>query len=78
MTKNSVLKIINPILGILLVNQALTGIFADKIFARSPEAFEVLHEGGGYLFAALCVLHVILNWAWVKANFFRKKPVAKA
>lgn len=77
MTKNTVLKIINPILGVLVINQALTGIFADKIFALNPKAFEILHEGGGYLLVALCILHVILNWAWIKANFFRRKPAVK-
>ena len=78
MTKNTALKIINPILGILLVNQALTGIFADQMFALNPKAFEILHEGGGYGLVALSILHVILNWAWIKANFFRKKPALKA
>ena len=78
MTKNTALKILNPILGVLLINQALTGIFADALFRRSPRAFEVLHEGGGYLLVSLAILHVILNWNWIRANFFRKKPARQA
>ncbi len=78
MTKNAALKIINPILGVLLINQMLTGIFADEILMRAPDAFEVLHEGTGYLIVFLSVVHVILNWPWVKANFFRKPAPSKA
>lgn len=68
MKRNTMLKILNPVLGVLLANQILTGVFRG---ALPREAFEVMHEGGGYVFAAAAVLHVILNWNWVKANFFR-------
>ena len=78
MTKNAALKILNPVLGVLLINQMLTGIFADQILARAPDAFEVLHEGNGYLIVFLSVVHVILNWPWVKANFCRKPTASRA
>lgn len=68
MKRNTVLKLLNPILGILALNQILTGVFGDHL---SPKAFEVLHEGGGIAFAVVALLHVILNWNWVKANFSR-------
>jgi len=69
MKRNTVLKILNPILGILVVNQILTGIFADSLPGNT---FEILHQGGGIVFSVLVVLHVILNWNWVKANFFKR------
>lgn len=72
MTKATALKILNPILALLFLNQAATGLLADHL---PREAFEILHEGGGYVLIAAVVLHVVLNWAWVKATFFRKKPV---
>ncbi len=78
MTKNTALKILNPVLGVLLINQMATGIFASEIQARSHDAFEVLHEGNGYLIVILSVVHVILNWPWVKANFFRKPAASRA
>ena len=78
MTKNTALKILNPVLGLLLINQAVTGVFADNVYAFSPKAFEILHEGGGYCLVALSLLHVILNWNWIKVNFFRKKPPVHA
>ena len=72
MTKATALKILNPILALLFLNQAATGLLADEL---PREAFEILHEGGAYLLIAGVVLHVFLNWNWVKATFFPKKPV---
>ncbi|MFA7257815.1 MAG: hypothetical protein WC047_09605 [Kiritimatiellales bacterium] len=69
MKRNTMLKILNPILGILVINQILTGIFAETL---PHEAFEVMHEGGGFLLAGVAALHLILNWNWVKANFFKR------
>lgn len=64
-----ILKIVNATLGVLLVNQVLMGMLHD-IMPR--KVFEVLHEGAGFVFALAAVLHVILNWGWVKANFLQK------
>ena len=71
MKRSSLLKILNPILALLFLNQILTGLLHDAI---PKEAYEFLHEGGGICFAVAAVLHVILNWNWVKANFYRKNP----
>ncbi len=68
MKRNTALKILNPILGVLALNQILTGFLGDHL---SHEAFEILHEGGGIAFGVVALLHVILNWNWVKANFRR-------
>ncbi len=78
MTKNTALKFINPVLGVFLINQILTGIFADPLFALSPKAFEILHEDAGFVLAGLAILHVVLNWNWIKATFFRKPMAPKA
>ena len=74
MKRNALLKILNPILAILLLNQALTGLLSDSL---SGEAFEVLHEGGGVAFVIGGLLHLVLNWNWVKANFFKHSPTAR-
>lgn len=68
MKKNTILKIINPILGILLLNQILTGLLGGKL---PREAFEILHKKGAIVFACIVVLHLILNWNWIKANYLR-------
>lgn len=70
MKRNTILKVLNPVLGVLLVNQIATGFFRE---ALSREAFELLHEGGGVLLAVAAALHLILNWNWVQASFFRKQ-----
>lgn len=73
MKRNSMLKIVNPILGVLVVSQILTGVFGHSL---PYEAFEILHQGGGYLLAVTAALHLILNWNWVKANYFKRRPAA--
>ena len=68
MKRNSALKVLNPILGLLLLNQLLTGLMGGML---PREAFAAVHKGGGIVLASAVSLHVILNWNWIKANFFR-------
>ena len=70
MKKVAALKILNPVLGILLVSQLATGALHSRI---PHEVFEIVHGGGGILLAAGVGLHLILNWSWIKANFLRKQ-----
>jgi len=70
MKKMVVLKFLNPLLGLLALNQILTGLFADDL---PSGVFAVLHEGGGFAFALAALLHVILNWSWVRATFRRNR-----
>jgi hypothetical protein len=64
MNKKNLLKVVNIVLGILFINQALTGILSDFI---PKDLFEFLHMGG-FLLILAAILHVYLNWAWVKSN----------
>jgi len=73
--RNSVLKVVNPVLGLLLISQALTGILHD---ALPEKVFEVGHVGGGILLLVVAALHVILNWPWVKNNFLRRRSEGSA
>ena len=70
MRRTTLLKILNPILGVLLVSQMATGLFGESL-ARAA-IFE-FHEACGIAFAVLAVLHLILNWAWVKATFLPRR-----
>ena len=65
---NTVLKLSNPILGILLISQLSTGFLADLLPAGS---FGILHKGGAIALAIVSVLHVFLNRNWIKASYFR-------
>ncbi|MBN2020201.1 MAG: hypothetical protein JW749_08250 [Sedimentisphaerales bacterium] len=69
MRKNTALKILNPVLAILAVNQIVTVLFREKL---SHESFEFFHQGGGMIFLGLVILHFVFNFNWVTANYFRK------
>jgi protein-S-isoprenylcysteine O-methyltransferase Ste14 len=68
MNKNKMNKVLAPVLAVLAVNQILTGVFGMSL---PPSAFNVLHRGGGFVLLAAAVLHVLLNWGWVKANYLK-------
>lgn len=74
MTKNTALKILNPVLVILLISQILTGLFGLKL---SPEAFEIFHRKAALVLAGLVVLHLVLNFNWIKANYFKSRKVSQ-
>jgi hypothetical protein len=69
MKKTAILKILNPILGLLIINQAITGFSRSKL---SYETFEFLHEGGGVLLICLIFAHIILNFNWIKTSYFAR------
>jgi hypothetical protein len=69
MKRNAALKILNPILGLLLVCQLATGFFHE---ALPHELFEVVHEGVAIALAVAALLHLSLNWNWVRANYQHK------
>jgi hypothetical protein len=66
----AILKVLNPILGILVLCQMLTGV-TGSLMPR--DTFEILHEGGAILLALAAALHVTLNWNWIKANYLKKQ-----
>jgi hypothetical protein len=69
MDKKTALKIINVIIAILILSQASSATLRGLI---GREAFEILHEGGGVLLLIGVIVHVFLNWGWVKSAFFKK------
>ena len=72
MHKNTAFKILNPILAVLAVSQALSALLREHLPYRT---FVWVHEGGGTLLLIGIGLHVILNWSWVRANLLpRKRP----
>ncbi|MGD9162500.1 MAG: hypothetical protein PVG39_29100 [Desulfobacteraceae bacterium] len=72
MNKRNLLKIVNVLLAILILNQVTTALIHDLL---SRDTFEFLHEGGGVALFVAALVHLYLNWAWVKANILpgRKK-----
>ncbi|MGE5296681.1 MAG: hypothetical protein ACM3VT_17820 [Solirubrobacterales bacterium] len=70
MQKNTMLKIINVALAVLIVTQALSAFLADHL---SRETFEWIHEGGGTLLLIGIGLHIALNWNWIRASFLARR-----
>ena len=70
MNKNALLKIVNPIIALLALNQILSGVLRDEL---PRGVFGVLHIYGAGLFALAVVCHVVLNWPWIQATYLRRK-----
>lgn len=73
MRKTGVLKIVNPVIALLLLCQVCTALL---MITLGDEIFETIHKTGGILLAAGALLHLSLNWNWVKASYFgnHRKP----
>jgi len=69
MKKNIALKILNPIVALLLLCQVSTAII---MVALGNGIIEVIHETGGILLTLGALLHLSLNWNWVKATYFTR------
>ncbi len=69
MKRNTALKILNPVLIVLFINQAVTVLFLDELPFK---AFQIFHKGGGAILLTLIAVHLILNFNWVRANYFPK------
>jgi hypothetical protein len=69
MKRNTALKILNPFMFVLFVNQAMTVILLKHI---SFHTFGLFHKTGGAILLCLIVVHFTLNCDWVKANYFPK------
>ena len=69
-----ILKILNPIL-LLTVIFTLVGVVGYNITELEP--WRQLHFISGALFFLAAILHLILNWGWVKASYLKRKKAGK-
>jgi hypothetical protein len=70
MRRNTALKILNPALFLFFINQATTVLFREHL---SPQTFGLFHKTGGAILLCLIALHIILNFNWIKANYFPRQ-----
>ena len=70
MKKATFLKVINPILAIAFLLQILSVILKNQI---SFEIFHIIHGVGGMALTIGGLIHLILNWNWIKSTYFEKK-----
>ena len=71
MNKAVWLKRVNVVMFLLLVLQALTATLSGVI---NPEVFEVAHPIGGGLLVLFALIHIGLNWAWVRSALLKRRP----
>jgi uncharacterized membrane protein len=69
MMKRKLLKYTNVVIAALILNQFLSGLFNKGI---PYHVFEILHTISGILLFVGVVVHVALNWGWVKTTFLRR------
>ncbi len=59
MSKIKLLKIVNSVLGISFILQVISTV----------AGLYTLHKINGMIFIIIAIVHVALNWGWIKANF---------
>lgn len=70
MDRNAWLKLINTVLLVSLLTQAVTGALLFLNF--DSRLAGLLHTYNGLLLVALALTHLTLNWSWVRANFLKR------
>jgi hypothetical protein len=70
MNKQKALKIVNILLALMVVGIMTSAISHDFI---DEAIFEKVHPLGGFILILLVVIHLILNWSWVKSVYFKVK-----
>jgi len=68
------LKIINPIVLLLVINQFATG-FKPRLYG--PNTFRFTHKRMAIVLLLALAAHLGLNSAWVRHTYFRRKPKPK-
>jgi len=71
MNKMKLLKIVNIVLGISFLLQAISVVY--MVLEIAPGWLYKLHALNGIVFILLVIVHIALNWAWIRVNFFKKK-----
>ncbi len=75
MDKNAVLKVVNPALAILMLNQPFSALLSE---VTGWDFFEGLHVGGGVLIVCMAAVHLMLNWRWVATNLLKNRKKQEA
>jgi hypothetical protein len=70
------LKTIIPVMALLILTLAITGAL-EYFDLMSGRLFYYIHPFSGFVLFGLVVLHVGLNWGWIRAQYGGRRPVAK-
>jgi len=67
------LKVLNPVLFLLMLIQAITGLGQRYAGQDIFVLFRRIHYPNGILLIIVLIVHLYLNRGWVKMNFFKPK-----
>ena len=71
--KQKILKIVNPILFLLMLIQAVSGFGQRYADGDLYIFFNRIHYPNGVLLVIFLIIHLYLNWGWIRVNLFKKK-----
>lgn len=69
MNRLSALKLTNAMLFFTFLGQVGTGAGHELM---GYKAFAIVHPGLGVVLCVLALIHLSLNWGWVKNSFFKR------
>jgi len=69
MNKQKALKVVNILLAVFALNQTVTALLSGVL---SHSVFEIMHKPGGFALSILAIVHVYLNWGWVRTSLLGK------
>ncbi|HTY08681.1 MAG TPA: hypothetical protein VMF29_05910 [Candidatus Edwardsbacteria bacterium] len=69
MNKVKALKILNPIVALLFLAQMVSAL----LILLAGDAFIPAHLIGGGCLVLAGIAHLVLNWGWVKMQYFKKQ-----
>jgi hypothetical protein len=70
MDKKTLLKFVNPILLVLIVNQLATG-FKPRLYGLGT--FRLMHRRMAVVLSMVLVAHLALNFAWMKNTYWKAR-----
>jgi len=72
MPRQNWLKYLNPLMGIAFLGVVGALFLLKTGLVRSAEIVEV-HEVCGIILSLGVIIHLVLNWKWVRQVYFRQK-----
>jgi len=69
MNRQKVLVVVNILLGIIVISQFATLFFMEFVGGKWTREF---HAINGLILFGLVLIHIVLNWQWIKRNVFKR------
>jgi len=73
MRRQTALRVLNPVLLLLVLYQGVTGFLRFRMY----DHFKAAHPVAGGALLVLAVVHLVLNWPWVRSQYLSRKKAPK-